>query len=254
VAGVNNNGGARALCSALTKLMKLIYLYFDPLEFFRKEAVPEKTSLRGPVWVLVALLAIGILDLYLTQRNIFGFLVQSVQANRHLSSPDKQMMLDQFQALRPIAITSAALGGCYPLFVWLAASGLLAGAAILLNRDPRLREMLRCTGLALAVFCPLQVLSTIVLCWPARVPYNPVVASRSMDTLATDLGTLSIMLRNGFPTATVRDLNTFAFVWFGIVLTIGFRQLYRVKWPAAIFSVWGIVAVYYGGSFLVTHL
>lgn len=234
--------------------MTLRYLYVDPVEFFRKEAVPDKTSLRGPVWVLVALLVIGMLDLYLTQHNIFEFLVQSIQANRHLSGPDKQTMLDQFQAIRPIAIVSAAFGGCYPLFVWLAASGTMACVAILLNRAPRFKEMLRCTGLALAIFCPIQVLSTIVLCWSPRIPYDPVLASRSMSELATDLGTLSTMLRNGFPFATVRDLSTFGFLWFGVVLTIGFRQLYRVKWSAAIFSVWGIGALYYGSSLLATHL
>jgi Yip1 domain len=242
------------LCSAFTKPMTLLYLYVDPLEFFRKEAAPNQKSLRGPVWVLVALLAIGMADLYLTQRSIFGFLVQSVQANGHLSSPDKQVVLEQLQTVRPIAISAAAFGGCYPLLVWLAASSLLACAAILLNRDPRFREMLRCTGLALAIFCPIQVLSTIVLCWPARVSYNPVAASRTMGELATDLSTLSTLLRNGFPAATVRDLNAFGFFWFGIVLTIGFRQLYRVKWAAAIFSVWGIAALYYGGNLLATHL
>ena len=234
--------------------MTLTYLYVDPLEFFRREAAPGKTSLRGPVWVLIALLTLGMVDLYLTQRNIFGLLVQSIEANWHLSAVDKQTMVDQLHTVRPIAISAAAFGSCYPLLVWLAASGLLSSAAVLLNRDPRFREMLRCAGLALAIFCPIQILSTIVLCWPARIPYNPVLASRTMSDVGTDLGTLSTMLRNGFPAATVRDLNAFGFFWFAIVLTIGFRELYRVKWRAAVFSVWGIVVLYYGGTFVASHL
>jgi len=234
--------------------MKLANLYVDPLEFFRDEMAPGKTSLRAPTSIVTALLAVGMLDVYLTQHSVFGFLAQSIQVNTFLSGADKEMMLSQFQGIKPIAISAASFASCYPLFMWFAVPAFLASAAILLNRDYHFREMLRCTGLALLVFFPGQILSTIMLCWSPHVAYNPVSSSRNLGELATDLGVLSRMIRGGFPSATVRDLNVFGFIWFGVVLTIGFRQLYRVKWPAAIFSVWGIPALFYAGGLLVSHL
>lgn len=234
--------------------MKLINLYVDPLEFFRKEALPDKTSLRGSAWTVIALMAIGMLDLYLTERNMFGFLARSIQANPFLPKVDKGVVLDQLQSIKPMAIASAGFAGFYPLFIWLAIPGLLANAAILLNRDYHFKEMLRCTGLAFTVFYPGQIASTIVLCWSPRVPYNPVLSSRNPTDLTTDLNVLSGMIRNGFPTATVRDFNLLGFIWFGIVLTIAFRELYRLKWSYAILSVWGLAGLFYGSTLLATHL
>ena len=234
--------------------MKVLDLYVDPAEFFRSEVGPGKQSLRGPVCIIVGLIALSLIDLLVMQRQFFTLVNQSVLENPRLTSAARETIIAELEGVKPLVLAGAGFSSLYFLLLWPLLPAVLSNVASLFDRDYQFREMLRCSGLAFLAFYPCQIICTILLFWPIRLPYNPILASRGVSEFGTDLADFAALLRNSFPLAPVRAMNWAALFWFAVVVVIGFRQVYRLKWPAAVLSVGGIGLLFLGGNYLVACL
>jgi hypothetical protein len=231
--------------------MNLIDLYVDPVEFFRREIGSGKQSLRGPALAVLAASLLSFANLLVMQHSLFNLVNQSIINNGYLSHGIKDSVLGEFQGLVPLILVSGGFGCFYFFILWPLIPAMLANAAVLWNRDYQYREMLRCTGLCFLAFLPVQVVATLVALLPLHVPYNPLLSSRNVEDVGNDIADLVKVLRNGSPFLPVRNLNLLGTVWFGIVLLIGFRQLYCMKWIASLCVVGGLGFVYFGGNYMV---